>query len=92
MTIEIVVSVIGLFVTILLNICVVAYFAGSLKANQLHQKEMIEEIKQNFKDHFATLERKQDKHNNLIERMVIVEQSTKSAHHRIDDFEEKKNV
>lgn len=26
---------------------------------------------------------------NLAERMVIVEQSTKSAHHRIDDIEEK---
>ena len=34
------------------------------------------------------LEKKQDKHNNLIERMVIVEQSVKSAHHRIDDINE----
>lgn len=32
------------------------------------------------------LEEKQDKHNNLIERMVVVEQSVKSAHHRIDDI------
>ncbi len=32
------------------------------------------------------LEIKQDKHNNLIERMAVVEQSTKSAHHRIDDI------
>lgn len=31
------------------------------------------------------IEKKQDKHNNLIERMTIVEQSTKSAHHRVDD-------
>lgn len=30
------------------------------------------------------LERKQDKHNNLIERMTRVEDSTKSAHNRID--------
>ena len=37
------------------------------------------------------LKTKQDKHNNLIERMVIVEQSTKSAHHRIDNMEEKCN-
>ncbi|WP_206460247.1 hypothetical protein [Anaerovorax sp. IOR16] len=33
------------------------------------------------------LEKKQDKHNGLIERMVVVEQSTKSAHHRIDGLE-----
>ena len=32
------------------------------------------------------LEKKQDKHNNLIERMVIVEQSTTKAHQRIDDM------
>lgn len=30
------------------------------------------------------LEEKVKKHNNLVERMIIVEQSTKSAHHRID--------
>lgn len=30
------------------------------------------------------LEKKVDKHNTLVERMVVVEQSTKSAHHRLD--------
>ena len=34
------------------------------------------------------LEKKQDKHNNLIERMAVVEQSVKSAHHRIDNINE----
>ncbi len=32
------------------------------------------------------LEKKVDKHNQLVERMVVVEQSVKSAHHRIDDL------
>ena len=32
------------------------------------------------------LDEKQSKHNNLIERMTRVEDSTKSAHHRIDNF------
>ena len=31
------------------------------------------------------LEEKVDKHNTLVERMVIVEQSTKSAHKRLDN-------
>ena len=35
------------------------------------------------------LEDKVKKHNNLIERMTIVEQSAKSAHHRIDEIVEK---
>lgn len=32
------------------------------------------------------LEAKVDKHNHLVERMVVVEQSTKSAHHRVDEL------
>lgn len=35
------------------------------------------------------LEAKVDKHNHLVERMVVVEQSTKSAHKRIDKWEGK---
>ncbi len=37
-----------------------------------------------IEEHIKRLEEKQDKHNCLIERMVAVEQSIKSAHHRID--------
>jgi len=33
------------------------------------------------------LEKKVDKHNGLVERMVVVEESAKSAHHRIDRVE-----
>lgn len=32
------------------------------------------------------LEKKQDKHNKLIERMATVEVSCRSAHHRIDEL------
>lgn len=39
-----------------------------------------------FEEKLIALEKKQDKHNNLIERMVRVEDSTKSAHHRIDQM------
>ena len=41
-----------------------------------------------FEEKLTNLEKKQDKHNNLIERMIRVEDSTKSAHHRIDNFEQ----
>lgn len=34
----------------------------------------------------SSLEQKQDKHNNLIERMVRVEDSIKNAHRRIDEI------
>ena len=42
-----------------------------------------------FEEKLDTLDKKQEKHNNLIERMVRVEDSTKSAHHRIDTLEQK---
>lgn len=37
-----------------------------------------------FEEKLVTLEKKQDKHNDLIERMVRVEDSVKSAHKRLD--------
>ena len=48
--------------------------------------EKIEDVKTHFAEHLNRVEEKQDKHNNVIERMVIVEQSVKSAHHRIDEI------
>ena len=39
-----------------------------------------------FEEKLNSIEKKQDKHNNLIERMTRVEDSTKSAHRRIDDI------
>ena len=33
------------------------------------------------------LEKKVEKHNNLVERMAVVENSVKSAHHRIDEVQ-----
>lgn len=41
-----------------------------------------------IEDQIKRLEEKQDKHNNLIERMAVVEQSCKSAHRRIDNLKE----
>ena len=34
----------------------------------------------------SELEKKVEKHNNLVERMVCVENSVKAAHHRIDEI------
>lgn len=41
-----------------------------------------------FSEKLIELEKKQDKHNNLIERTVRVEDSTKSLHKRVDMMEE----
>lgn len=39
-----------------------------------------------FEEKLVTLEKKQDRHNSLIERMVRVEDSVKSAHKRLDNL------
>jgi prefoldin subunit 5 len=39
-----------------------------------------------FEVRINALEKKQDKHNQLIERMAKVEASAASAHHRIDEI------
>ena len=36
------------------------------------------------------IEKKQDKHNNLVERMTLAEEKIKVANHRIEDLEEGK--
>lgn len=54
-------------------------------SNRSHDKVIDERIK-NTNDRIVELSQRVEKHNNLIERMVVVEQSTKSAHHRLDDI------
>ena len=53
-------------------------------SNRSHDK-VIDERMKNMTDRISELSSRVEKHNSLVERMVIVEQSTKSAHHRIDD-------
>ena len=84
---------------LILNIITLAFFAGiyiatikfqgkSIKDLKEYFDEKIKDVNENFKEHLNRVEHKQDKHNGLIERMVCVEASTKSAHHRIDNLEE----
>ena len=60
---------------IVINVLTAGVFIGGLAMSIKFIEEQI-----------RRLEEKQDRHNNLIERMVKVEESTKSAHHRIDSI------
>ena len=53
--------------------------------NDVRTDMMIDEIKKDI----ARLEQAQIKHNNLIERVVILEQNDKAQWKRIDEFKEK---
>ncbi len=65
-------------ITALIALCgtMLGTFGGIMAANKL----TVYRIEQ--------LEQKVSKHNNLVERMFLVESSTKSAHHRIDELRE----
>lgn len=55
------------------------------RVNDIRHEMTIDEIKRDI----ARLEQKQDKHNQLIERMVRIEESDKAQWKRIDDMKTK---
>lgn len=94
-SIEIVIAIIGLFITIVVNIATIAYFAGVIKSNQEHQKEMIDLLRQEFREQLGRVEREQSKHNNLVERtfvnerdISVLKEQVKVENHRIQDLED----
>lgn len=62
-------------ILIIINVVTAGVFIGGLAMSIKFIEEQIHR-----------LEEKQDKHNCLIERMVKVESSSASAHHRMDDM------
>ena len=65
-----------------------ASIASLEKTNDIHMESLRDLINQRLQ----TLEAKQDKHNNLIERMTVVEQLTKAAWKSIDRLNEENNI
>jgi hypothetical protein len=68
-------------------IAFIGTLVGSYFANSKTTAVMQEQIK-SIKEEINTLSNRVDKHNNLVERMVKVEDSAKSAHHRITELSE----
>ena len=60
-------------------------------SNRSHDKVIDEKMK-NTQDRIIELTQRVEKHNNLVERMVKVEESTKSAHHRLDGLVQQLNI
>lgn len=70
---------------------VTAIIVCILNSNANHKK-LISELEKHDElqaYRIEQLEKKQDKHNNLIERTFILEEKMKVANHRIDDLERK---
>ena len=75
MNTEAVIALASFIITLIIQIFSAGLFLGGLIFSIKYMEKQIKR-----------LEEKQYKHNNLIERMVRVEDSTKSAHKRIDDI------
>ena len=84
---ESIIALLTFIITIIVNAILVSFFLGTFNATLESLKK--EEYKEESKEGLKRLEGKQDRHNNLIERVAIVEQSSKSAHHRQDEISER---
>ncbi len=62
---------------------------GEIKGELKAFKIALEDFRREFKEDIARLETKQDKYNNLQERVAVLENSDKVAHHRIGEVEDK---
>ena len=58
---------------------------GQNNINNVRHEMTVKEIK----DDISRLEKKQDKHNQLIERMIKIEESDKAQWRRIDEFNDR---
>ena len=67
-----------LILSVVIQLIAVGIFIGVFKTTVAFMQEQIKDLKDEMK-----------RYNNVLERMIITEQSVKSAHHRIDDMEER---
>ena len=77
-----------LILSVIIQLISVGVFIGMFKTSLAFMQEQITEIKSNLKEDKQELKDEMARYNNVLERMIIVEQSTKSAHKRIDNLEE----
>ena len=77
-----------LIISVVIQLISVGVFIGVFKTTVAFMQEQIGELKIALKDDKQELKDEMRKYNNVLERMIIAEQSTKAAHHRIDTLEE----
>lgn len=86
MTIQVVIAILGFSLSLIVNIVAIAFFAGSLSATQKFINEKFEDFKKATAEHFKRLEEKQDKHNNLISRVAVLENSSQERKGENDEI------
>ncbi|MBR2735634.1 MAG: hypothetical protein IKE05_05530 [Clostridia bacterium] len=77
-----------LIISVVIQLVSVGIFIGVLKTTVAFMQEQIGEIKEDLKADKQELKDEMRRYNGILERMIIAEQSTRSAHKRIDTIEE----
>lgn len=85
-------------ISLIIQLLILAFFVGIYVSTIRFMGKQIEDLKESLSVNKKELNEKLDtdrkelkdemrKYNNVLERLIIAEQSTKSAHHRIDELE-----
>lgn len=77
-----------LIISVVIQLISVGIFIGVFKTSLAFMQQQIGEIKDDLKADKQELKDEMKRYNSVLERMIIAEQSTKAAHHRIDTIEE----
>lgn len=73
-------------ISLVIQLLILAFFVGIYVATIKFMLAQLEELKICLKADKEELKQDMKKYNNMLERMIITEQSVKSAHHRIDEM------
>lgn len=75
---------------IISGVCVAAPTIIATIVNNNSHNQVIDERMKSTSDKIEELSERVNKHNNLIERMAVVERDLKTAWRKIDEFQEQK--
>lgn len=79
-------ELIGLIFSLIIQLIAVGIFIGVFKTTVAFMQIQLEKLEQTLIADKKELKEDMRKYNNVLERMIINEQSVKVAHHRIDDI------
>lgn len=86
----------GIIIALISGLCVaVPTIVATIKTNKAHDQVSDEKMR-NLTEQVRDIDTKIDRYISnvdiLKERLIVVEQSTKSAHHRLDDITQQLNI
>lgn len=85
-------AVAGIITALVSGLCVaIPTIVATITSNKAHDK-VIDERMKFMSEQMKDLASKVEKHNEFNDRLIIVEQSVKSAHKRIDDLKAKEEL